>query len=51
MVNQYAEPLNNFVNRALDNKGVKVLKQTKVVPILSRPAMSAPLKSQARKPR
>lgn len=35
VVNQYAEPLNNFINTLLDNKGVKVREQTKVVPVLS----------------
>ena len=35
VVNQYAGPLNNFVNTLLDNKGVKVREQTKVVPVLS----------------
>lgn len=35
VVKQYAEPLNNFVNTLLNNKGVKVREQTKVVPVLS----------------
>jgi hypothetical protein len=35
VVKQYATPLNDFVNSVLANKGVKVLEQTKVVPVLS----------------
>jgi hypothetical protein len=35
VVKQFAEPLNNFVNTLLDNKGVKVPEQTKVVLVLS----------------
>jgi hypothetical protein len=35
VVKQYAAPLNEFVNSVLANKGVKVLEQTKVVPVLS----------------
>jgi len=35
VVKQYAMPLNDFVNSVLANKGVKVLEQTKVVPVLS----------------
>jgi hypothetical protein len=35
VVKQYATPLNDFVNRVLANNGVKVLEQTKVVPVLS----------------
>lgn len=35
VVNQFAGPLNNFVNTLMNNKGVGVKEQTKVVPILS----------------
>jgi hypothetical protein len=35
VVKQYAGPLNTFVNNLLDNRGVKVREQTKVVPVLS----------------
>ncbi len=35
VVKQYATPLNDFVNSVLANNGVKVLEQTKVVPVLS----------------
>jgi AICAR transformylase/IMP cyclohydrolase PurH len=35
VVKEFAEPLNNFVNSLLANKGVKVVEQTKVVPVLS----------------
>ncbi len=35
VVTQFAGPLNDFVNTILNNKGVKVTEQTKVVPILS----------------
>ena len=35
VVTQFADPLNNFVNTLLNNKGIKVVEQTKVVPILS----------------
>jgi hypothetical protein len=35
VVQQYAEPLNTFVNNLLANKGVAVREQTKVVPVLS----------------
>jgi hypothetical protein len=35
VVKQYATPLNDFVNSVLVNQGVKVLEQTKVVPVLS----------------
>jgi uncharacterized membrane protein len=35
VVKQFADPLNDFVNTLLNNKGVKVLEKTKVVPILS----------------
>jgi hypothetical protein len=35
VVKQYATPLNDFVNSVLANNGVKVIEQTKVVPVLS----------------
>ncbi len=35
VVKLYATPLNDFVNRVLANQGVKVLEQTKVVPVLT----------------
>ena len=35
VVKQFAGPLNDFVNNLLNNKGVKVREQTKVVPILT----------------
>ena len=35
VVDRYSEPLNNFVNTLLSNRGVAVREKTKVVPILS----------------
>src|SRR5439155_1424669 len=35
VVDRYSEPLNNFVNTLLSNRGIAVREKTKVVPILS----------------